>query len=125
MDLIIFLLSVSKFANLGEWKFIYYSNRVMQVILSLPKELLAEFYAMKKIMQQKGPALGMPFTRAMGDGLFEMRLRDKNGIARVFYCTVERNDIVILHSFVKKTQKTSDRELQLARKRLQEVKNHA
>jgi hypothetical protein len=36
----------------------------MQTILSLPKELLAEFYAMKKIMEQKGSLLGMPFTRA-------------------------------------------------------------
>jgi phage-related protein len=104
--------------------FIYYSNRVMQDILSLPKELLAEFYAMQKLMEQRGPNLGMPFTKAMGNGLFEMRLRDRDGIARIFYCTVEQNEIVVLHSFIKKTQKTPDDELRLARKRLKEVKNH-
>ena len=107
-----------------KWKFIYYSSRVKQNILSLPKELLAEFYAMHQIMKEKGPSLGMPYTRAMGDGLFEMRLSDKDGIARVFYCTIEKHEIFVLHSFVKKTRTTPDRELQLARKRLKEVKQH-
>lgn len=96
----------------------------MRDLYSLPKELLAEFYAMKKIMEVKGPSLGMPYTRAMGEGLFEMRLRDKDGIARVFYCTVEHSEIFILHSFIKKTQTTPDKELKLARKRLKEVKQH-
>lgn len=107
-----------------EWKFFYYSNRVKRDILSLPKELLAEFYAMQKIMEEKGPSLGMPYTRAMGDGLFEMRLNDKDGIARVFYCMIEKYEIFILHSFLKKTRTTPDRELQLAKKRLKEVKQH-
>ena len=35
-----------------------------------------------------GPDLGMPHTRAMGGGLFELRLKAKEGIARVFYCTL-------------------------------------
>jgi phage-related protein len=107
-----------------KWEFIYYSDRVTKTILSLPKELLAEFYAMKQLMEQKGPALGMPFTRAMGNGLFEMRLRDKDEIARVFYCAVKKYEIIILHSFVKKTRRTPEKDLQLARKRLNEVKNH-
>jgi phage-related protein len=107
-----------------KWEFVYYSSRVKRDILSFPKELLAEFYAMQQIMEEKGPSLGMPYTRAMGDGLFEMRLSDKDGIARVFYCTIEKYEIFVLHSFVKKTRTTPDRELQLARKRLKEVKQH-
>jgi phage-related protein len=107
-----------------KWEFIYYNNRVKREILFLPKELLAEFYAMQQIMQEKGPSLGMPYTRAMGDGLFEMRLSDKDGIARVFYCTIEKYEIFVLHSFIKKTRTTPDRELQLARKRLKEVKHY-
>jgi phage-related protein len=107
-----------------KWEFVYYSSRVKREILSLPKELLAEFYAMQQIMREKGPNLGMPYTRAMGDGLFEMRLSDKDGIARVFYCTIKKYEIFVLHSFIKKTRTTPDRELQLARKRLREVKQH-
>jgi phage-related protein len=107
-----------------KWEFIYYSNKVMRELLSLPKELLAEYYAIQKIMEQKGPSLGMPFTKSMGDGLFEIRLRERVGVGRVFYCTVENYEIVVLHSFIKKTQKTPNHELQLARKRLKEVKDH-
>ena len=107
-----------------KWEFIYYSERVEKDIRLMPNGLRYEFYAMKKLMEEKGPSLRSPFTKSMSDGLFEMRIRDKAGIARVFYCAVTRTEIVILHSFVKKTQKTPDRELKLARKRLKEVKNH-
>lgn len=107
-----------------KWEFIYYNSRIKRDILALPKEFLADFFALQKIMSENGPNLGMPYTRAMGNGLFEMRLDAKDGIARVFYCTIEKYEILILHSFVKKTRKTPDHELQLARKRLKEVKQH-
>ena len=38
-------------------------------------------------MEIYGPDIGMPHTKAMGDGLFELRLKAGEGIARVFYCT--------------------------------------
>ena len=59
----------------------------------------------------------------MGDGLFELRLKAAEGIARVFYCTLVGRRIVILHQFVKKTEKTPLRELEVARRRLKEVKD--
>jgi len=65
----------------------------------------------------------MPHTRAMGQGLFELRLKAAEGIARVFYCTVIDRQIVMLHQFVKKTEKTPARELELARRRMKELKN--
>lgn len=58
-----------------KWEFVYYSSRVKREILGLPKELLAEFVAIQKIMGTKGSNLGMPYTRPMGDGLFEIRHR--------------------------------------------------
>jgi len=65
----------------------------------------------------------MPYTRALGDELFEIRARGKEGIARVFYCTVVRGKIIIPHGFVKKTDKTPRRELAMARRRLREVQD--
>ena len=53
---------------------------------------------------------GEPHTEAMGNGLFEMRLKASEGIARVFYCTLVGKRIVMLHSFVKKTPKIPPRE---------------
>ena len=43
---------------------------------------------------------GMPHTKAIDDGLFELRLQSKEGIGRVFYCTLIGNEIVILHTFI-------------------------
>jgi phage-related protein len=65
--------------------------------------------------------VGMPLCRAMGDGLWEMRTNlPSNRIARLLFCvTGER--ILVLHGFIKKTQKTPDEELTLARRRKKEV----
>jgi phage-related protein len=53
----------------------------------------------------------------------ELRLKAAEGIARVFYCTMVGKKIVMLHQFIKKTDKTPTRELAIARKRMKEVKN--
>jgi len=62
-------------------------------------------------------------TKAMGRGLFELRLKGAEGIARVFYCTLIGKRIVMLHSFVKKSQRTPKQELEIAQSRLKEIKN--
>jgi phage-related protein len=59
----------------------------------------------------------------MGDGLFEMRLKGAEGIARVFYCAVIAQRIVLLHCFVKKDQKTPRVELETAQRRLKEIRS--
>jgi phage-related protein len=74
-------------------------------------------------MEVYGPDLGMPHTRAMGGGLFELRLKATEGIARVLYCTMIGKRIMILHQFTKKTKKTPPKELGIARRRMKEVKD--
>jgi phage-related protein len=64
--------------------------------------------------------VGMPLYRAMGDGLWEVRSDlPSNRIARVLF-SVEQGRIVALHGFIKKTQKTPDTDLALARRRKKE-----
>jgi phage-related protein len=58
----------------------------------------------------------------MGGGLFEMRLKGAEGIARVFYCSIVDCRIVRLHSLLKKSQDTPRSELEMARRRLLEIK---
>ena len=72
-------------------------------------------------MELFGPDLAMPHTRAMGGGLFELRIKAAEGIARVFYCTVVDRRIVFLHQFVKKADQTPPKELEIARRRMKEV----
>ena len=57
----------------------------------------------------------------MGAGLFEIRARGKVGIGRSLFCTEKGNELVILHSFIKKTQRTPKKELDKARKRQKEL----
>jgi len=61
----------------------------------------------------------------MGDGLFELRMKASVGIGRVFYCTLVEQTIIMLHTFLKKTQKTAANELAVARKRMKEVRADA
>lgn len=76
-------------------------------------------------MEIVGSYLPNELTKAMGDGLFELRARAKEGIGRTFYCTQIEKKIVVLHAFVKKTQKTPLKELEIARSRMKELKNES
>jgi phage-related protein len=106
------------------WRIEYYNTTVEQAILDLPPGLLARYLRLADLMIEFGPNLGMPHTRAMGEGLFELRVQGREGIARVFYCTVVQRRIVMLHAFIKKSQKTPKRELDRAKRRLREVLRH-
>lgn len=101
----------------------YYNEAVEADILALPKTLQARYFSLTDRMEIYGANLGEPHTKALGDGLFELRLKGAEGIARVFYCTQAGRRIVILHSFVKKSQKTSPKERRIAETRMNEVKN--
>jgi phage-related protein len=105
------------------WSIEYYDDKLQQAILDLPEGLLARYLHMTHRMLVYGPDLGMPHTRAMGGGLFEIRLLSREGIGRVFYCTLLGRRIVMLHQFVKKTDKTPRRELDIARSRMKERKH--
>ncbi|MBW4446413.1 MAG: type II toxin-antitoxin system RelE/ParE family toxin [Spirirestis rafaelensis WJT71-NPBG6] len=68
-----------------------------------------------------GFPIGMPICRPMGDGLFEVRTNLTQGIARVLFC-IHEGEMVLLHGFIKKSQKTPKQELNLAKERKLEVK---
>ncbi len=106
-----------------DWKIEYYGDRVQREILALPSGLLARYIHLTDRMIGFGPNLGTPHTRSMDKGLFELRLKAAEGIARVFYFVQTGQRIVMLHQFVKKTQKTPPKELKIARRRMKELKN--
>jgi len=106
-----------------DWKVTFYSARVEAEINALPAGLVARFVRYAERMEMYGPDLGMPHTRPMGDGLFELRLKAAEGIARVFFCTAVGRQIVVLHQFMKKSEKTPKRELNIARNRMREISN--
>jgi phage-related protein len=103
------------------WKITFFNKKVEEEALSFPDGILANLLHILEMIEEFGPSLGKPHTAPMGDGLFEIRAKGMEGIGRVLYCTLKGKEIVILHSFTKKTQKTPKKELDKARKRQKEL----
>lgn len=101
----------------------YYSESVQTDILNLPDTLAARYIVLTRRMVALGPNLGEPHTEAFGKGLFALRLKGAEGIARVFFCALVGRRIVMLHSFIKKTNKTPPRERRIAEARMKEIKH--
>ena len=101
----------------------YYSDAVQQQIMELPDTLAARYIVLTRRMIALGPNMGEPHTKAFGDGLFELRLKGAEGIARVFFCTLVGRRIVMLHSFIKKSERTPSREREVAETRMKEIKH--
>ena len=104
------------------WSIHYHTEAVESFVRELPSGLLARYLRLTDMMLEFGANLGMPHTQAMSDGLFELRVKGKEGIARVFYCTLAGQRIIMVHGFINKSQKTPPKELKLARDRLAEVR---
>ena len=102
------------------WTVTFFNARAEREVLDLPLGLLARFLRYAERLEAFGPDLGMPHTKPMGRGLFELRLQATEGIGRVLYCTVPGRRVVMLHQFIKKTRKTPAREIAIARRRMKE-----
>src|SRR5712664_709075 len=103
-----------------DWSIIYFDQALQETILEMPPRIRARYIHLTERMLEFGPDLGLPHTRAMGNGLFELRMKANEGVARVFFGVLSNRRIMMLHSFIKKSQKTPGRELRIARKRLKE-----
>ena len=91
-------------------------------LLALPKDMQARFLRISELMRTFGPQhVGMPHVRPLGRKLWEMRLSGKAGIGRAIYVAARGQRLVVLHAFVKKTEKTPRRALGMALARLKEV----
>jgi phage-related protein len=104
------------------WTIEFADSRVEAALHALQPGFLARFIRYAERMQVFGPDLGMPHTRAMGEGLHELRLKGPDGLARVFYSVLGDRRIVVLHLFVKKSAKTPLKELATARERLRKLR---
>ena len=107
------------------WKIEFFNAKVEDEIFKWPRHLKIKFLRIIDLIKLYGPAdLGMPHIKALKQGLFEIRVQSDEGIGRAMFCTVSGKIVVVLSGFIKKTQKTPDNEMELARKRMKEVKNH-
>ena len=92
-------------------------NPVDEFIEKLPEEDQALVRARVAFSAQVGNRAREPLSKSLGKGLFELRVR----ACRVFYCFKLGRIIVLVHAFTKKTQKTPKGEIDMARRRMEEV----
>jgi phage-related protein len=91
-------------------------------IRSLPPDIQAAFLRLAERIEVVGlERVGHPHVRHLRGKLWEMRLSGRGGIGRAIYVTQVSQRVVVVHAFVKKTQKTPDSALLLAEKRSREI----
>ncbi len=101
----------------------YFHPRLLKEIEAWPESIKTDYARIVELLMDYGHDLRMPYSRAMGNGLFEIRPKGKDGIGRALYCFQAGQRIIILHAFIKKSQATPRKELLLALKRMKEVIN--
>ena len=106
------------------WTITFYNERVEEDALALPPGILASLLRITELIEEFGPDLGRPQTAPLGRGLFEMRARGPEGIARAVFCSMPDQEVVILMIAIKKSNKLPKRLLKTAQKRMKEVRTY-
>ena len=89
----------------------------------LPADMLARFHYISQLIEEFGlERVREPHVKHVRGPLWEMRMKGADGISRALYITAIGKRVVVLRVFLKKTQKTPNREIELALKRAKEVK---
>ena len=79
-------------------------------------KLKAKILACMVQLAQQGSSARLPLSRYMGDGMYELRVKQSSNIIRIFYFFVIGNKIIMTNGYVKKTQKVDDEELKRAKR---------
>ena len=90
---------------------------------SLPPKHQAKAFREIDLLERFGSSLKEPYVKHIDGEIWELRIRFSSDISRIFYFTWNFNTIVLLHGFVKKTQKTPRGEIETAQKRLLDYKS--
>ncbi len=87
-----------------------------EFILSQDKKMQAKLFMALEFLEEKGPLLREPYSKSLGDGIFEVRAKQGSDISRVLYFFVVGKRIILTNGFVKKTQKTPTNEIERAKR---------
>lgn len=85
-------------------------------ILAQDVKMRAKIFMMLEFLEDKGPALREPYSKPLGDGIFEIRAKQGKDITRVLYFFVVGQKIILTNGFVKKAMKTPPGEIDRAKR---------
>jgi len=104
------------------WSFVYVNAEAKAELDMLPPEVRASFERIVELVRAFGlERVHEPYIKHIEGRIWEMRLRGRDGIARALYVTASERRVLILRVFTKKTRRTPRREIELARRRAEEV----
>jgi len=104
------------------WSVLFVNEVAKAELDALPVDMRAKFERIVRLIQERGlEKVREPYVKHLNDKLWELRLIGKDGIARAIYVTASGRRIIVLRAFIKKTDKTPKRELELARARAKEI----
>lgn len=99
---------------------------VQDFLYSLNPKLRAKAFSDIELLKKLGSQLKEPYVKPIkgknNKGLYELRIKFSSDIARIFYFTYYNNKFVLLHGFIKKTMKTPEKEIDRARKYMEDYK---
>jgi phage-related protein len=91
-------------------------------LADLPEEMQARFVRIAELIEAVGlPNVREPHVKHIRDSIWEIRLKGTAGIARALYVTATGKRVVVVRVFAKKTQKTPNTEIEIARERAKEL----
>ncbi|QEH45884.1 type II toxin-antitoxin system RelE/ParE family toxin [Aggregatibacter actinomycetemcomitans] len=110
------------------WNLIFYETQsrrcpIAEFINGLSAKLQAKALHDLNLLQEFGNQLSMPYSKAMGNGIFELRITQSTNSARIFYFFTQGENIILTNGFIKKTQKTPKNELASALKYKQDYQS--
>jgi phage-related protein len=106
------------------WTVELLDDRVIDELQSLPVDMQARFRRIVELIQTYGlERVGEPHVKHLESSLWEMRMKGRDGISRAVYVTARGRRVVVVRVFVKKSQQTPRREIEIALHRAKEVKD--
>jgi phage-related protein len=105
------------------WTVGFFSDEAFAEVQSLPKDLQSKFLRISEMIESMGlEKMREPYVKLLEGKIWEMRLSGKDGIARSLYVTAVGRRVVVLRTFIKKTEKTPRREIEIALNRARNVR---
>jgi phage-related protein len=108
-----------------QWEIGFYRDRngrepLKEFLDGLPAGTRAKVVKLFNLLAEEGVLLKEPYTRHIRGKIRELRVKDNLGHVRILYFTFTGKRFILLHGFLKKTDKTPEREIELAEKRMED-----